>query len=37
MTGGKEVLEQFIEDFNSNSIITFGDTSKGKVLGRGSW
>jgi hypothetical protein len=35
MTGGKEVLEKFIEDVNSNSSITFGDTSKGKVLGRG--
>ena len=35
MTGGKEVLEQFIEDVNSNSSITFGHTSKGKVLGRG--
>jgi hypothetical protein len=35
MTGGKDVLEQFIEDFNSNSSIMFGDTSEGKVLGRG--
>jgi hypothetical protein len=35
MTGGKEVLEHFIEDVNSSSSITFGDTSKGKVLGRG--
>jgi hypothetical protein len=35
LTGGKEGLEQFIEDVNSNSSITFGDTSKGKVLGRG--
>jgi hypothetical protein len=33
MTGGKEALEQFIEDVNSKSSITFGDTSEGKVLG----
>ncbi|KAK1566026.1 hypothetical protein QYE76_037644 [Lolium multiflorum] len=35
MTGGKGVLEQFIEDINKKSSITFGDNSKGKVLGYG--
>ena len=33
MTGGKEMLDQFIEDVNRTSYITFGDNSKGKVLG----
>jgi hypothetical protein len=33
MTGGKVMLEQFIEDVNSNSSIKFEDTSKGNVLG----
>ncbi|KAK1606171.1 hypothetical protein QYE76_029844 [Lolium multiflorum] len=35
MTGGKGVLDQFIEDINKKSSITFGDNSKGKVLGYG--
>jgi hypothetical protein len=35
MTGGKSALDQFIEDVNSTSSITFGDNSKGKVLGYG--
>ncbi|KAK1697026.1 hypothetical protein QYE76_013723 [Lolium multiflorum] len=35
MTGGKGVLDQFIEDINKRSSITFGDNSKGKVLGYG--
>ncbi|KAK1606599.1 hypothetical protein QYE76_030272 [Lolium multiflorum] len=35
MTGGRGVLEQFIEDINKKSSITFGDNSKGKVLGYG--
>jgi hypothetical protein len=35
MTGGREVLEQFVEDVNSTQCIIFGDNSKGKVLGRG--
>ena len=35
MTGGKELLDQFIEDVNRTSYITFGDNSKGKVLGYG--
>jgi hypothetical protein len=35
MTGGREVLEQFIEDVNSTQCILFGDNSKGKVLGQG--
>ncbi|KAK1684352.1 hypothetical protein QYE76_045200 [Lolium multiflorum] len=35
MTGGKGVLDQFIEDMNKKSSITFGDNSKGKVLGYG--
>jgi hypothetical protein len=35
MTGGREVLEQFVEDVNSTQCILFGDNSKGKVLGRG--
>ncbi|KAK1652948.1 hypothetical protein QYE76_070753 [Lolium multiflorum] len=30
MTGGKGVLDQFIEDINKKSSITFGDNSKGK-------
>ncbi|KAK1558015.1 hypothetical protein QYE76_071990, partial [Lolium multiflorum] len=33
MTGGRGVLDQFIEDINKKSSITFGDNSKGKVLG----
>ncbi|KAK1611593.1 hypothetical protein QYE76_035266, partial [Lolium multiflorum] len=32
MTGGKGVLDQFIEDINKKSSITFGDNSKGKDL-----
>jgi hypothetical protein len=32
MTGGREVLEQFVEDVNSTQCILFGDNSKGKVL-----
>ncbi|KAK1632735.1 hypothetical protein QYE76_007050 [Lolium multiflorum] len=35
MTGGKCVLDQFIEDIHKKSSITFGDNSKGKVLGYG--
>ncbi|KAK1652778.1 hypothetical protein QYE76_070583 [Lolium multiflorum] len=35
MIGGRCVLEQFIEDVNKKSSITFGDNSKGKVLGYG--
>ena len=35
MTGGEGVLDQFIEDVNKSSCITFGDNSKGKVLGYG--
>ena len=35
MTGGKGVLDQFIEDVKKMSSITFGDNSKGKVLGYG--
>jgi hypothetical protein len=35
MTGGREVLEQFVEDINSTQCILFRDNSKGKVLGRG--
>ncbi|KAK1605591.1 hypothetical protein QYE76_029264 [Lolium multiflorum] len=35
MTGGRGVLDQFIEDINKKSIITFGENSKGKVLGYG--
>ncbi|KAK1678648.1 hypothetical protein QYE76_039496 [Lolium multiflorum] len=35
MTGGRGVLDQFIEDVNKKSSITFGDNSKGKVLGYG--
>ncbi|KAK1685960.1 hypothetical protein QYE76_046808, partial [Lolium multiflorum] len=35
MTGGRGVLDQFIEDINKKSSITFGDNSKGKVLGYG--
>ena len=35
MTGGRGVLDQFIEDVNKTSSITFGDNSKGKVLGYG--
>ncbi|KAK1650786.1 hypothetical protein QYE76_068591 [Lolium multiflorum] len=35
MTGGRGVLDQFIEDINNKSSITFGDNSKGKVLGYG--
>ncbi|KAK1627475.1 hypothetical protein QYE76_001790 [Lolium multiflorum] len=35
MTGGKGVLDQFIEDIHKKSSITFGDNSKGKVLGYG--
>ncbi|KAK1666148.1 hypothetical protein QYE76_054307 [Lolium multiflorum] len=30
MTGGRGVLDQFIEDVNKKSSITFGDNSKGK-------
>ncbi|KAK1648622.1 hypothetical protein QYE76_066427 [Lolium multiflorum] len=30
MTGGRGVLDQFIEDINKNSSITFGENSKGK-------
>ncbi|KAK1617466.1 hypothetical protein QYE76_022983 [Lolium multiflorum] len=30
MTGGRGVLDQFIEDINKKSSITFGDNSKGK-------
>ncbi|KAK1651151.1 hypothetical protein QYE76_068956 [Lolium multiflorum] len=33
MTGGRGVLDQFIEDVNKKSSITFGDNSKGNVLG----
>ena len=33
MTGGKEALDEFINAINSMSSITFGDNSKGKVLG----
>ncbi|KAK1628874.1 hypothetical protein QYE76_003189 [Lolium multiflorum] len=33
MTGGRGVLDQFIEDIKKKSSITFGDNSKGKVLG----
>ncbi|KAK1600818.1 hypothetical protein QYE76_019018 [Lolium multiflorum] len=33
MTGGRGVRDQFIEDINKKSSITFGDNSKGKVLG----
>ena len=29
------MLDQFIEDVNKSSSITFGDNSKGKVLGYG--
>ena len=29
------MLDQFLEDVNSSSSITFGDKSKGKVLGYG--
>ncbi|KAK1594663.1 hypothetical protein QYE76_008235 [Lolium multiflorum] len=32
MTGGSGVLDQFIEDINKKSSITFSDNSKGKVL-----
>ncbi|KAK1594665.1 hypothetical protein QYE76_008237 [Lolium multiflorum] len=32
MTGGRGVLDQFIEDINKKSSITFSDNSKGKVL-----
>ncbi|KAK1607467.1 hypothetical protein QYE76_031140 [Lolium multiflorum] len=35
MTGGRGVIDQFIEDINKKSSITFGDNSKGKVLGYG--
>ncbi|KAM0872543.1 hypothetical protein ACQ4PT_038661 [Festuca glaucescens] len=35
ITGGRGVLDQFIEDVNKMSSITFGDNSKGKVLGYG--
>ncbi|KAK1678908.1 hypothetical protein QYE76_039756 [Lolium multiflorum] len=35
MTGGRGVLDQFIEDINNKSSITFGYNSKGKVLGYG--
>jgi hypothetical protein len=35
MTGGREVLEKFIEDVNSTQCILFGDNSKGKILGQG--
>ncbi|KAK1668233.1 hypothetical protein QYE76_056392 [Lolium multiflorum] len=31
MTGGKGVLDQFIEDIHKKSSITFGDNSKGKA------
>ncbi|KAK1627831.1 hypothetical protein QYE76_002146 [Lolium multiflorum] len=32
MTGGRGVLDQFIEDINKKSSITFGDNSKGKLV-----
>ncbi|KAK1630898.1 hypothetical protein QYE76_005213 [Lolium multiflorum] len=32
MTGGRGVLDQFIEDINKKSSITFGDNSKGKCM-----
>src|SRR3954465_15355802 len=35
MTRGRSGLDQFIHDVNSTSSITFGDNSKGKVLGYG--
>ena len=35
MTGGKELLDQFIEDVNSTPSISFADNSQGKVLGFG--
>ena len=35
MTGGKGALDEFINAINSTSSITFGDNSKGKVLGYG--
>ena len=35
MTGGISALDQFIEDVNSTSSISFGDNSTGKVLGYG--
>ena len=35
MTGAKEMLDQFIEDANRKSSITFGDNSQGKVLAYG--
>jgi hypothetical protein len=34
MTGGREVLEKFVEDVNSTQCILFGYNSKEKVLGR---
>ena len=36
MTGGIEVLDQFIEDVNYTSSIVYGDNSRGKVLGFGN-
>ncbi|KAK1642256.1 hypothetical protein QYE76_060061 [Lolium multiflorum] len=33
MAGRRSVLDQFVEDVNKTSSITFGDNSKGKVLG----
>ena len=35
MTRGRELLDQFIEDVNSTSSISFADNSQGKVLGYG--
>lgn len=35
MTGGRDMLVQYLEDQNSNASIVFGDNKKGKVKGLG--
>ena len=37
MTGGKDMLVDFVDSLKSSSNISFGDNSKGKVLGLGKF
>src|SRR3954468_24674547 len=37
MTGGKDMLVDFVDSLKSSSDISFGDNSKGKVLGLGKF
>ena len=37
MTGGKDMLVDFVDSLKSSSDISFGDNSKGKIVGFGKF